>query len=431
MKIIGFSINHRTCNIKLREAVALEDEDRERLILRLKEIGFKEGIILSTCNRTEILAATHEDNLNAEVLVRELLKMKTLVGINDEHYDVFYNDRAVEHLFEVAAGIDSLIVGDSQILGQVKEAFQFSNEHNFTGTVFNKLQLATLKMGKRVIAETEIGKGAVSVSFAAIKMIEKYFYSLRDKKILIIGAGETAELAAVHIAEKQPKRLFVTNRTEERGKALARKLNGEFLDFGDFKNKLHEFDVILSATSAPEFVLTYDEIKFAMKKRRGKILVIMDIALPRDIDPKVADLDEVFYQDIDSLNIIIDKNIERRKAEIPKVKEIIKNELELFYDWFNTLDVLPTIKLLRAFFEEIRRDEYEKIKHKLHKHELEKVENMTKRLIGRILHNPTINLKRISKELESEEEKAAYYEMIRELFNLDENASDENKSEIL
>ncbi len=431
MKIYGFSINHRTCDIKLRESLALDDENKKLLIEYLKTHGVKEGIVLSTCNRTEIFVFGDDKDFTLEDLIKAMLRVKNIMGLNDDNYEVFYDDEVVRHLFEVASGIDSLIVGDSQILGQVKEAFQFSSENNFSRAVFNKLQLATLKLGKRVISETVIGEGAITVSYAAIKLIEKYFNTLHNKKILIIGAGETAELAAVHIAEKQPKRLFVTNRTEERGKALARKLNGEFIDFNDFKNNLYEYDVILSATSAPEFILTYDEIKSAMKKRRGKILVIMDIALPRDIDPKVADLDEVFYQDIDSLNIIIDKNIERRKAEIPKVKEIIENELELFYDWFNTLDVLPTIKLLRAFFEEIRRDEYEKIKHKLHKHELEKVENMTKRLIGRILHNPTINLKRISKELESEEEKAAYYEMIRELFNLDENASDENKSEIL
>jgi glutamyl-tRNA reductase len=168
------------------------------------------------------------------------------MGLNDDNYEVFYDDEVVRHLFEVASGIDSLIVGDSQILGQVKEAFQFSSENNFSRAVFNKLQLATLKLGKRVISETVIGEGAITVSYAAIKLIEKYFNTLHNKKILIIGAGETAELAAVHIAEKQPKRLFVTNRTEEHGKALARKLNGEFIDFNDFKNNLYEYDVILS-----------------------------------------------------------------------------------------------------------------------------------------------------------------------------------------
>ncbi len=431
MRIIGFSINHRTCDIKLREAVALDDGERENLIKRLKAKGFDEGIVLSTCNRTEVLTVANKEKLDVNALVLELLQVKNIIGVNDNNYDVYYDEEAVNHLFAVATGIDSLIVGDSQILGQVKEAFQFSLEHDFIGTVFNKLQLSALKVGKRVITETEIGKGAVSVSFAAVKMIEKYFYSLRDKNVLIIGAGETAELAAVHIVEKNPQSVVITNRTREKGEQLAEKLNAEFVPFDEYKNDLHKYDVILSATSSPEYILTFDEIKSAVRKRKGKFIVILDIALPRDVEPKVAELDEVFYQDIDSLKLIIDKNIERRKAEIPKVKEIIENEVRLFYDWFNTLDVLPTVKKLRAFFEEIRKDEFEKIKYKLHEHELEKVENMTKRLIGRILHNPTVNLKKMANDAESEKEKMIYSQIIRDLFNLDKNSAEENKTESL
>ena len=429
MRIIGYSINHRTCDIKLREKVALENDERKALIERLKRKKIKEGIILSTCNRTEILVTDESEQLKPGELLNETLQIKNIVGFNESNYDEFYDEQAVRHLFEVASGIDSLIIGDSQILGQVKEAFRFSVENEFSASVFNRLQLATLKLGKRVISETVIGEGAVSVSFAAIKLIEKYFNSLHNKNVLIIGAGETAELAAVHVADKQPKKIAVTNRTPERGEKLAEKIGGNFISFDAFKENLHEFDIILSATSSPEYVISYKDMKTAMKKRRGKITVILDIAVPRDVDPKTADLDEVFYQDVDSLNIIIDQNIERRKAEIPRVKKIIAEELKLFYDWYNTLDVLPTVKKLRGFFEEIRRDEFEKIKHKLHKHELQKVEEMTKRLVGRILHNPTVNLKRISSESEDEEIKILYAQIIRELFNLDEKRNDTKKSE--
>ncbi len=423
MGIIGYSVNHRTCGIKLRETLALNDEERVRLIERLKAKGIKEGIILSTCNRTEIIVFAEDNEITPKNLLEETLLVKNIIGFGDENYDEFYDEDAIEHLFSVASGIDSLIVGDSQILGQVKEAFQFSAENDFTGSVFNRLQLATLKLGKRVISETAIGQGAVSVSFAAIKLIEKYFNTLRDKNVLIIGAGETAELAALHIADKNPAKIVITNRTEERGKTLAKKVGGTFIDFTNFKSELSEYDIIISATASNDFILTYDDVKRAVKKRRGKFIVIMDIALPRDVDPKVKNIDEVFYQDIDSLNIIIDQNIERRKAEIPKVKEIIATELRLFYDWFNTLDVLPTVKKLRSFFEEIRKDEIEKIKYKLNSRELEKVENMTKRLIGRILHNPTINLKKFR----NDNEKRQYAQIISELFNLDDENEDEQK----
>ncbi len=426
MRIFGYSINHRTCDIKLREALALNDEERGMLIERLRNKGVKEGIILSTCNRTEVIAVG-EDDVPAKVLLDETLKVKNIIGLGKNNFDEFYEEEAIEHLFAVASGIDSLIVGDSQILGQVKESFLFSAENQFTGPIFNRLQLATLKLGKRVISETAIGEGAVSVSFAAIKLIEKYYNTLRDKTVLIIGAGETAKLAAIHIADKNPVKIYVTNRTPERGVKLAEKVGGEFVGFEDFKSLLHNVDVIISATSSKDFILSYDEVKSAMKKRKGKILVIMDIALPRDVDPKVAQLEEVFYQDIDSLNIIVDQNIERRKAEIPKVKEIIATELRAFYEWFNTLDVLPTVKKLRAFFEEIRQDEMEKIKYKLNEREFEKVNEMTRRLLGRILHNPTVNLKSLSNL--NEEEKAIYCEVIKELFNIDNENDTENKSE--
>ncbi len=427
MRIVAYSINHRTCDIKLREKLALSKEESLLLIGNLKQKNVREGLILSTCNRTELLVIDEKGKWKAEDLLNETLCLKSVVGIGKSDYEKFYGREAIEHLFRVAAGIDSMIVGDSQILGQVKEAFAVSSENDFAGSIINRLQLATLKLGKRVISETAIGEGAVSISFAAIKLIEKYFYSLRNKKVLIIGAGETAELAAVHIAEKNPQKIMITNRTIERGEKLARKINGGFIEFEQFKNKLYEYDVIISATSSQGYVLSYDEIKFAMKKRRGKITVIMDIAVPRDVEPKVGELDEVFYQDVDSLKIIIDQNIEKRKREIPRVENIILEELDLFLTWLNTLDILPTVKKLRGFFEEIRRDEYEKIKNKLQKHELQKVEEMTKRLVGRILHNPTVNLKSIYSDETNEEKKALYSKVILELFNLNDDEIDKEK----
>ncbi len=431
MKIIAYSVNHRTCDIKLREKLALDKKETLSLIENLKKKEIREGLVLSTCNRTELLVIDEREEWEIQDLLNETLRLKNVVGIGKSNYEKFYGEEAIEHLFKVAAGIDSMIVGDSQILGQVKEAFVIATENKFSGSIINRLQLATLKLGKRVISETSIGEGAVSVSFAAIKLIEKYFYSLKNKNVLIIGAGETAELAAVHIAEKNPQKITITNRTETRGKKLADKIAADFVKLSEYKKNLYEYDVIISATSSQSYLLTFDEVKSMMKMRKGKITVIMDLAVPRDVDPKVSKLDEVFYQDVDSLKIIIDQNIEKRKKEIPKVEKIISEELALFLNWLNTLDILPTVKKLRGFFEEIRKEEFEKIKHKLQKHELQKVEEMTKRLVGRILHNPTVNLKNVYTSEAEEDKRILYARVIRELFNLECEIDEEKKSENL
>jgi glutamyl-tRNA reductase len=207
---------------------------------------------------------------------------------------------------------------------------------------------------------------------------------------------------------------------------VAQKLHCEIINFDDLKNHLPKFDIIVSATSSENYILEYNDIKEMMKVRKGKLTSFLDIALPRDFDPKIANIDGVFYNDIDSLKVIVNENLKKREKEIPKVNSIIMEEMTNFFKWYNTLDVVPTIKDFRDFFEEIRRDEIEKIKHKVHDYEYEKVDNMTKRIIGRILHNPTRNLKHLSETGTDYEAASRYSEIIRELFNLNES---NNKNE--
>jgi len=424
MNLLGISINHQTSSIEHREALHLSKNEIIELVPKLKENLFSEGIIVSTCNRTEIFGIIKDEKLTYKEVQKALLDFKPIKGITSNNFINYFSCSAVKHLFKVSSGIDSLVLGDSQILGQVKEAFELSNELDFSGTLTHRLYEASMRVGKRAIHETMIGEGAVTVSFASVKIIEKIFSDFASKNALIIGAGETGELAAVHLKDKGIGKLFITNRTKERAVKLAEKVNGTAIKYDLYKERLNEFDIIISATSSDEYILSYKDVKQMMKKRKGDICCIMDIAIPRDVDPKVKKIDGVFYNDIDSLNIIVDNNRKKREKEIPIINNIIMEEMIAFFSWFNTLNVVPTIKEFRDFFEEIRKDEFEKIKHKLCPDELDKVENMTKRLIGRIMHNPTTKIKKVSENKIDFEKSVQYTATLKELFDLQGNNND-------
>ncbi|MDZ7766074.1 MAG: glutamyl-tRNA reductase [Melioribacteraceae bacterium] len=241
--------------------------------------------------------------------------------------------------------------------------------------------------------------------------------------LLVIGAGETGELAAVHLRDKGVGRIAIANRTISKSEKLANKVSGEIVPFEQLKNHLHEFDIIISATSSPDLILNFDDIKKMMKKRKGNTSVIMDIALPRDVDSSVGKIDNVFYNDIDSLKVIVDQNMRKRKEEIPKVEKIIMEELTNLFSWYNTLDVVPTIKTVREFFDEIRNDELEKIKHKISKEDYEKLEDMTRRMMGRILHNPTVKLRELAEDGIHSQQAAAHALILKELFDLEHRSN--------
>ena len=427
MNLTGISINHNTASIELREALHLNKEEIVDFIPILRNKYLGEGFILSTCNRTEIFGFPHNFKFGENALQRELLAFKPIEGIKPEHFKQYYSCSALKHIFSVATGIDSLIIGDSQIHGQMKEAFEISENNNFSGSLARRVFDTTIKVGKRSIRETNIGEGAVTISYAAIQVVEKIFSNLNTKSALIIGAGETGELAAVHLADKGIKNICVTNRTVERAEELALKINGRVLPFTEFKNHIHEFDIVISATSSENILITVEEINRMMKMRKGTPAVLMDIAIPRDIDPKARDVENVFYHDIDSLKIMVDKNLESRKHEIPAVEKIIVEEMIEFFGWYNTLQVVPTIKSFRNFFEEIRSDELEKIKHKISKEDYSKLDDMTRRMIGRILHNPTLKLRELAGSGVNSEVTATHIMILKEMFNL--NGSQESGTE--
>jgi len=425
MNLLSVCINHHTAPVDVRESLFLQTDETKIFIKDIKEKYLKEGLVISTCNRTEIYGLPVDQNITSQDIQNFLLDYKLKSGLDSEFFHHFISKNAVEHLFSVASGIDSLLIGDNQIFKQVKESMEIAEEMHFSGFLMKRIFDAAIRVGKRAITETEISEGAVTVSYAAVQLIEKIFSTLNKKSALIIGTGETGEIAAKHLRDKGIGRLALTNRTFEKAEKLANELNTAVFPFDSFKEHLYKFDIVISATSSDNLIINKQNIEAAMKKRNYASMVLMDIAIPRDIDPESSKIDYVFYHDIDSLNIIVEQNLEKRKAEIPKVKAIIDEEVANFFNWYNSLEAAPTIKTLRDHFEAIRNEEVEKNINKFSESDREKVDIITKRIINKILHHPTVELKKNSESGTSQDESALKISVLRELFGIDSNSRKE------
>lgn len=421
MNFIAVSINHRTAPVELRESLHLSQEEIKEYLLELKRDLFEEGFILSTCNRTEIYGIPKNPNTNFRHLQKFLTDKKPGCAIKEDHFQNFFSCGAVNHLFKVAAGIDSLLVGDNQILGQTKESFQLAEDSELVGFLLKRIIDSASIVGKRAKTETTISDGAITVSYAAVQLIEKIFLNFTKKSALVIGAGETAEIAAKHLHDKSIGKLTIVNRTLARAEELAGKTRGEVLPFESFKEHLHNYDIIVSATSSPDLILTLDDLKSAMKKRGYNTTAIADIAIPRDIDHRVREIENVFYHDIDSLKVIVDQNMKKRSSEIPKVEDIIMQELVNLFGWYNSLEVTPTIKSLRQRFEDVREEEVKKALGKFSPEDAERVEMITRKIINKLLHQPTIELKKLAENGINEQEFAVKISAVRSLFGLSDS----------
>lgn len=417
MNLLSISINHRTAPVELREALHLNEEEIRNFILSQKGKMLSEGLVISTCNRTEIYGIPLSNDITTKALQDSVIAHKSDSRVNEKNFETFISRDSVKHLFRVASGIDSMLIGDNQIYKQVKDSFHLADELQFTGFFMRRIMDAATRVGKRAITETAISEGAVTVSYAAVQLIEKIFSTLNKKSALIIGTGETGEIAAKHLRDRGIGRLALTNRTFDKAEKLANELNTAVFPFDSFKEHLHKFDIVVSATSSEGLIINKKDIEDAMKKRNFASMILMDIAIPRDIDPKSKDIDYVFYHDIDSLNIIVEQNLAKRRDEIPKVEKIIEEELNSFFDWYNSLEAAPTIKTLRDHFESIRAEEVEKNINKFSENDREKLDIITKRIINKILHQPTVELKKSSEDKRTEDT-AQKISVIRELFGL-------------
>lgn len=420
-EIVLLGINHKTAPIELRECLAFSHEETLAALETFKASpAISEVIVISTCNRVEILLATGNQTKAAEIAKRYLSESKKVPVAKFEH--ALYTrcgDDAVRHIFRVASSLDSMMVGEPQILGQIKAAYNTAAFKKASGVLLNRLLHRTFFVAKRVRSETGIGDHAVSISYAAIELGKKIFGSLEGKKALLVGAGEMAELAVEHLLRNKSGDIFVANRTFERGVKLAQKFNGQAVRFEEIIDCLQLVDIIISSTGSPDFIITRDQVKGIMRSRRNRPLFFIDIAVPRDIDPAINRLTNSYVYDIDDLQGIIKENIEERNREAIKGERIVDESVIHFRQWYESLAVVPTIVALRNKMDSIAKTEIKKtlqsLSH-LSDQDRQAITRMANAMINKILHDPT----RLLKSNESHGEKPDYLDFTRKLFGLDE-----------
>jgi glutamyl-tRNA reductase len=434
MNLVLIGINHRTAPLEIRERLWFSDADLTSVLGRLRETLFSECFIVSTCNRTEMYgvidASTARQPRDAivDAATRILLGSKSAGDlIQPQHLYRLFGCRAAVHLLKVASGIDSMVIGDIQILGQIKHHYTIAFDLHVSGAFLNRLVQTALHAGKRARAETGIGRGAVSVSYAAVELATKIFSNLSGKTILLIGAGETGELTAKHLVDRGISSLLVANRTPARAVELVGKLGGTVIPFDEIAATLPRVDVVLSSVSAASYVLDLPGMRNIMKARSNSPLILIDLGVPRNIDPEINSLDNVFVYDIDSLCKIVAQNLERRKGEITAINGIILDEIKGFRQWYDSLQVGPTINDLRSLFEKVRSDEVNKFAAKFAPQDRELLNLVTTRIINKLLHGPSTSLKNGNGE--NSEEQRNRISTIRSLFGLRKGKDDSQVGE--
>jgi len=418
--ILALGLNHRTAPVEIREKLAFpEDVQPEALVRLVENYELREAAILFTCNRSEIYAVSEEGDEGLEEARRFLAESQGVdVHALQPHLYAFSDRETALHLFRVACGIDSLVIGESQILKQVRDALERAQQNGSARLLVNELFQRSLRVGKRARTETDIGRGRLSISTAAVELAGQIFGDLESCSSLLLGAGEMGELTAQYLVDSRVRRLWVANRTRERAEELARRFGGEVADFADFPARLAEVDIVISSTAAPGFVILPAAVRRAMRQRRGRPLFLIDIAVPRDVDPQIRDLDNVFVFDIDDLEQVVESNRQEREQEIRQVQTLIEEEIEDFLHWFNALGTGPLIRGLRQRAEELRQVELDrwtgKLRH-LSEEDRRTVEGLLRGYANKLLHLPLVQIR----ELANEEDGYIRLDTVRRLFGLD------------
>jgi len=392
--VIGW--NFKKTPLEIRDSLALTPKEQVELGLKLRT-RFNLGgvVILSTCNRTELYLVNAEQQLDQ--VIEMLESYWKLYELRERAYTI-QNLDGVRHLFRVASSLDSMVLGEPQILGQLKDAFQSFNEADLTGKLLHPLFNRAFSTAKRVRTETSVASNAVSVSYAAVELAKHIFEDLSKQTVMVIGAGEMAELAVRHFMRNGISELFVTNRTFLSAAKLAEKFQGLAVPFEHLERHLHQADIILSSTGARDFIITKEMVKNCLRLRRGRSMFFIDIAVPRDIDPEINELNGTFCYDIDDLQTLVSQNQVERKKQSIKAEEIIENELLKLELWFKSLSAVPTIRSLRKAFHSIAEEEmvksFKNLKN-IPESERKKVEQLVHSLIHKLLHDPSRNLKKL------------------------------------
>jgi glutamyl-tRNA reductase len=424
LSIVLIGLNHETAPVEIRERLTFGG-DRELPFTLIRKIPLvTEFIFLSTCNRVEVLMTT-PDPANAEMEIKKVFTESNgiLLGDFERCLYIYHEEEAAKHLFRVAASLDSMVLGEPQILGQIKDAYRQAADQKTSGVILNRLLHKTFSVAKRVRTETGICSHAVSISFAAVELARKIFADLKGKRAMLIGAGEMAELAAEHLISNGVAEIVVANRTLERAIELAQKFKGRAVSLDEVYDQLSKVDIIISSTGAPGLVINYDNVKSVMRARKNRPLFLIDIAVPRDIDPRTNEIDNVYLYDIDDLKGIIEMNKAERQNEALRAERIVEEEVIKFKYWLQALDITPIIVSLREKAEQLRLKECRKTLSNMSSltPEQEKaVHVLTTSIVNKMLHDPITYLKGKN----SREHKDVYLDFARQIFNLNGEPAD-------
>jgi glutamyl-tRNA reductase len=419
MELLVLGVSHKTASAQVRDEVQVHPEEMGEFYGRLKPHAdlIREVTVLSTCNRTEVYGFVR-DRAEADQVLRELVdELKGVSHLSTGQFTYSWAGReTVRHLFRVASGLDSLMIGESQILGQVREAFEVADRQKATGALLTRLFNSAAHVGKRARTETEIGRGTVSVAHAAVEMAQKILDRLERYPVLVIGAGATGVLVARHFADAGPRVLTVVNRTFERAQALADELGGQARPWEEMDGALVEARVIVTATGAREPIIDARRMARVLKRSGRGPKVVVDISNPRNVHPRVGDLDRLFLYDLDALESIADQNRSRRRREIPKVEGVIVEEVDRFLAWYESLDMVPVIRALRGRFQEIADKELARQVKNFDSADLESLKEYTRALLNKLLHQPTTLIRGVETSSRHGIHKLV---AIQELFELD------------
>jgi glutamyl-tRNA reductase len=424
MNLFLLGASHHSAPVNLRERI---DFTRRGVVDGLAELaklpGLSEAVILSTCNRSEIYAACDDPRVMRETLATFLSTYHDMPESELVPHLYTRTDADVaRHLFRVAAGLDSLVVGEPQILGQIKDAFTIASEQNYTGVFLNRLFHWSFGVGKQIRSETGIGEGAVSVSYAAISLARKIFGDLSPLRIFLVGAGEMAELTATHLRSQQVRQIGVANRTASHAATLAARIDGNAVAWENINSELASSDIVVTATGSASPILTRNDIAAAMKNRRNRPLFIIDIGVPRDVDPASGEIEQVFLYNIDDLRSIVKENMARRQTQVDAAELMVDTEVDKFMTWLRSRAAIPTVIALRERFDSIRKAELARLEPKLAKLTPDaraRLEEVTRLLVEKLLLAPTEQLKATT----DEESVAAYAETLNRLFKLQDQVS--------
>jgi len=423
--VIGF--NHNTADVQIREKAIFSEKQQPKIIKQFsKKYNTRGVILLCTCNRTEFyLCGRRAIKYLSDIRIWLDSVVDNPIFCDDEIVYIYKGGKAIHHFFRVISSLDSQMIGEPQITGQVKDAYEQSHNMKQTDVLINKMYQFGMEVEKNVRSKTYLADGAVSVSFAAVELARKIFGNLENSTVLMIGAGETAELAAQNFAARHVSKFIVTNRTYKNAKKLASKYNGEAAEIEKLPQLIETADIIISAVSSDQPLIEKEFLQSIAKQNNYRQMFLIDLAIPRNIDPTVSEIDGVFLYNLDNLEDIVKQNIKQREKEIPKAEKIVQKHVLKYLNWYNTLPVVKTIKQLSSFFEVIRKQEFNRLKNRFPENSLEEAEYLSKSLMKKFLHHHIMSLR---KNPQDQQRQKQQIDLVGEIYKLNGSETEDEKN---